>query len=48
MSINRIILEVLIDEAILHVCGVSVDSLKALGFEDRLVIEEVRTPPILL
>ena len=34
--------EVLIDEALLHVCGVSVESLKSLGFKDHLAVEEVR------
>jgi hypothetical protein len=32
--------EVLIDEALTHVCGVSAESLKSLGFDDYFVLEE--------
>ena len=32
----------MIDEALMHVCGISVESLKSLGFDDYATMEEVR------
>lgn len=42
LTTHTTIVEVMIDEALMHVCGVSVESLKSLGFDDYATIEEVR------